>query len=270
MEENKNVSNKLLPGIIVGLVVGIGATVGCFSFDYLKENKKEVTEPNTEYKNTKEYKEDNIIESFKEYYTSQGFVMVNNVKTWDVTIKEEKDDYVIFESTYTCNDNSGSCIYVSQEVEEDGKYILKAKANGKYENYKFVITSIEPASITIKEPEVVEPTLNVTETTELDYETYSVLLEEYLTRKGLIFKPNLSMFRPDEFKYLGYYESKPNEKWYEVHGHYACLDEGPDCVYQEQVDDKDNGAYTFTLHIVVSEGKIVEVTKIITTEGLIK
>lgn len=78
------------------------------------------------------------------------------------------------------------------------------------------------------------------------------------------------MFRPDEFKYLGYYESKPNEKWYEVHGHYACLDEGPDCVYQEQVDDKDNGAYTFTLHIVVSEGKIVEVTKIITTEGLIK
>lgn len=279
MEEKKN--NKLVPGIILGVLVGAGATVGCFAYDHMKDKEIEpATITKEEYKKTKEYKETNMVETFKDYYTSKGFVMVNNVESWDVEIKEEKDDYVVFESTYTCKDGNGDCIYVSQEEKKDDKYVFTIKANGKYENYKFNITSIEGPSIEEKKEETQGTTVQqpsepiaqqpTKETTELDYDTYSKLLLEYLTSKGLIFKPNLSMFRPDVFTYKGYYASKPNEKWYEVHGHYTCLDGNSECVYQEQGGEEDNGAYTFSYYIIVSDGQIVNISGMVTTEGLIK
>lgn len=281
MENEEKKINKLIPGMVIGLLVGVGATIGCFAYDHMKEEKQpEESKVSIEaLKETKEYKETNMIEMFKEYYTSKGFVMTSNVNTWDVEIKEETDEYVVFESTYTCKDKTGSCIYVSQEEKKDDKYIFTIKANGKYENYKFNITSIEgPATEEKKEEKpstpVEQPSTQtqqpVKESTELDYNTYSQLLLEYLTSKGLIFKPNLNMFRPESFTYKGYYASKPNEKWYEVHGYYTCLDGESDCVYQEQGGEEDNGAYTFGFHITVSDGQIVDISGMGITEGLIK
>ena len=281
MENEEKKTNKLIPGIMIGLIVGAGATVGCFAYDHMKDEKKteETKVSIEEYKDTKEYKKTNMIDTFKDYYTSKGFVMASNVNSWDVEIKEENDEYVVFESTYTCKDNTGNCIYVSQEEKKDDKYVFTIKANGKYDNYKFNITSIEGPATEEKKEEtpstpVEQPSTPtqqpVKETTELDYDTYSRLLLEYLTSKGLIFKPNLSMFRPDVFKYVGYYASKPNEKWYEVRGHYTCLDGESDCVYQEQGGEEDNGAYTFGYHMVVSDGQIVSISGMGITEGLIK
>ncbi|MGN1371469.1 MAG: hypothetical protein ACI4XM_04275 [Candidatus Coprovivens sp.] len=272
--ETKNGKFKIILGIILGIVIGVAITYILVHNNDSKNEKNELPLTLQEYKKSQEYKENIIIEAFKDYYTSKGFVMISDVKSWDITIKEEKEEYVILENKYTCNDNSGSCIYVPQEIEKDGNYIFTIRANGKYENYKYNITSITSTDTTSSatNPEEQTPAESVPNpvNTELDCETYSKLLQEYLTNKGLIFVPNLSSFKAESFEYKGYYPEKPDEKLYEVKISYSCLDGNSDCVYQPQSEDDINGIYNFSMIITITDGKIVNINGNILSQELVK
>ena len=132
MEEKKN--NKLLIGILIGLLVGVLLTSIFFMITKRDKNNdvKENYEEKQEQKENGARKEDIIIESFKDYYISNKLANKDNIKTWDINIKEEKDKYVVLDNTYTCNDNTSDCIYVEQENKDNNKYTFTIRVYGTY------------------------------------------------------------------------------------------------------------------------------------------
>lgn len=256
MEEKKN--NKLLIGILIGLLVGVLLT--SIFFMITKKDKdndvKENFEEKQEHKESGVRKEDIIIESFKDYYISNKLANKDNIKTWDISIKEEKDEYVVLDNTYTCNDNTSDCIYVEQENKDNNKYTFTIRVYGKYHDDSYSIDKI---------------TSNVETGNVVDNKTISEDdIKNYLTSKGFMKTSNIKTFNIFNIEYIGYFENRPESKYYMAKGTYSCVDGSSDCVYQEQVNDSVNGVYSFDQYIEVVNNEIVSISGPFVTSDMIK
>lgn len=262
--ETKEKSNiiKIILGVTIGIVIGIiiGLLIATTILkDKITDNTNTNTSTNNESNtNNTVNKGEIMIQAFKDYYNSKGFVTNDKINTWDITIKENNENYIIVKNEYTCKEDNGQCIYTEQEIEENGKYIFTIKVNGKFEDNKYIITSVEQPGITIE---------GETVSNELDVNEYSKKLKEYLINKKLINQSNLTLFVVESIEYKGYLQEKPNEKWYAIKVNYSCSDGTPDCVYQAQRTENE---YSFSNIIIISNNEIINVMEGVITAPLIK
>lgn len=93
-----------------------------------------------------DYEDEDIFETFKSYYKTNGFVVVPYLSDWTlVNIDLGSGSEFIITSKFKCDNSTNSCIYASQlnDPDSDGYTTFTVNATFEVHNGEYVITSIE-------------------------------------------------------------------------------------------------------------------------------
>lgn len=220
-----------------------------------KDSSKENIGEKVSYKNN--FNLDDLIPLVKDYYKIKKLVTLSNLESWNITkatyigaSKDKNTGYYHLEGTYSCKDQTSSCVYVSQEVSKNGKNIFDVyvEVEEKTDEKKILsISQLSPDNNSIyKDEEELSSDLS-------KYNDIVNLLKNYYETNNLVNTNNLKSW---DFTSVEYYYKKDNSFVYEIQSIYICKDNTSDCIYVSQVNDANNdNSYTIKLYVEVDESK---------------
>ncbi len=253
----------ILAFIIIAGILGVNVYKS-MNKNSSKENVKENVGEKVTYKNN--FNLDDIIPLVKDYYNSKNLVNLNNLESWNITkatyigaAKDKNIGYYHLEGTYSCKDQTHSCVYVSQEVTKNGKNIFDVYVEVEEKSGEKTILNISQLvpdnDLFSKDEEELSSDLN-------KYNDIINLLKKYYETNNLVNSDNLKSWN---FTSVEYYYKKANSLIYEIQSTYICKDNTSDCVYVSQVDNPNNdNSYNIKLYVEVDENK----SKIISIDTL--
>lgn len=233
--------------------------------DSLPEELDPVNEP---LKNDTELAKD-IKDKIEKYYQEHNLIHKDNLDSLEISKveyvkKDDKGEIYRVEGTYKCKDNTSSCFYVAQESDQ---------SNNKYSfNLYILIKDDTIINIdTILAEETIEDIFIAPKTSE----KIIAAVKKYYADNNFVDQSNLASWEITKVTLVGYYDKTMSEKIYKLEGSYSCKDNESDCVYLEQVDDKNaDNAYPYTIYATfTAQGdtlKIKGLSGAITNDSLIE
>lgn len=185
--------------------------------------------------NTKE-----ISSVIKEYSYDNNLALKDNIKSWDLdSIKyigylENDENLELYKvnGTYSCKDESSSCVYVSQvNDEEDGKYGYQVYVTVKKDKdgYKLVDITSQVETVT----NVLSNKDDGIRGTGYTQEELVLVYKTYMISNGFVLKPDLSEWNAT----LTYVGKNKEQLVFFASNSYSCLSGTAYCIYQAQVGE---------------------------------
>ena len=79
------------------------------------------------------------------------------------------------------------------------------------------------------------------------------VIKEYSYDNNLADKDNIRTWKMDDIQLVGHYENDENVEIYKINGSYSCKDDSSNCVYVEQVIDKEENEFGYQVYVTAKK-----------------
>ena len=204
----------------------------------------------------------------KDYFVENNFVQKDNLKNWNINevIKEaEKDDYsdYILRGTYSCLDNSYSCLYLEQigEPLEDSKYEFTFYVNIFESDTELKIVNLSQSKISSEQEE---------NSLVLSKNNVISILKKYYQTNNFQDINNTKYWNIENIRFYGYRQENPNIKYYYVTSTFMCNDNSYNCIYVEQAGNSNKtNEYTANFYIGIEDSEVKSLSGVLMYDDFI-
>ncbi len=244
---NTNTNRTTLLIIIIIILILSSIIIGLLFLK--KDSSPKEIENNYLTKATNTTKDDLTI-LIKDYYYQNNLLDEENLLNWQINnityigYNEENKTYNYqVEGSYKCQDNTNSCIYLSQELTTEPNYLVYLEVTIDNQEYQIkTISQTKPDNL-IEEEKELQPN-------EEFHQQLSSLIKEYFQENSLIDSSKLDYWNILDIEYF----KKDNDTTiYYATTNYHCQDDSDTCLYNEQSNEpKEDKSYDFNFYLNIN------------------
>lgn len=239
--------------IIIGLVGYIAYDKVLYRYIPTKDEKK----VEKEIDSSMNIELDEIVVLVKDHYYANNLVKEDNLVSWSISSSEyvgyfgdnSKIKYYQLQGSYSCKDQSPSCVYMTVQNEKEKKetYFFQIYAVIDESNENKKIKSIEKDLTT--DDTFNQVNKSVPNNTKTEEEIKKVFKTYYETKK-FVNSENLNFW---DIKNVNYIKTVEDNKIYQLTGTYACNDNTGSCLYFDTERQPTNDVYPFDIIVTFKE-----------------